>query len=774
MRRLHWLATTALLTTGLLCVALTPEGRSAPDRELTEQKDRQKQIQSDTDRLVRRIETMIRVYEYNRLDSSSDKELLEQVNGILTGLSKEQMTALIAALEKAQKEKGEARTDELKKAQARHAEIIDGLKTILARFDAVRSLDQAAERLDKMAADQVELFLGTAQLPCESENAGNKRTSALALRVERLANEQGFIKKDFADVVTQVAGLNAKLPDDQKKRAKEFADHAKNQKVADGIDAAARGYKAAGTPEVIQKAWHKSADEQWRVSGELLALARVLRPVPDKLSAMREARQKLVKVIEEETALKADVVNPPKREGGDLNNDDKTKPNKGMRLQLGDRENPRLLFGRGLRGGNEAPVDAALAWGKEVGDRQGWLEHATRAIRGGLGVHLPELAAKLEPAEKDVREAQAEARAKKPADDVVKHVDPALAKLEEVKKELDRLLEEEEKSKNDPLTNLKDALEKLERLIAEQKQLRDEPKEKPNQDKANPKASEQATKQAELAKQTEAVNQQVPNAQDKAKAALDKANEAMQQAAKSLAAQQKNEATPKQEQALKGLEEARKALAEEVEKAEQRRDDIKKLEDADKKLDDLIKAERGVADKAKDTAEKAKAAEDKSKAEKATPKDAKDAKDAKDKGDSKFVLEAANGGMMEVKLGELAKERAAASDVRKFGERMVTDHSKANKDLAAVAEKKGIKLPAELDKKHQEMVDKFKDMKGAEFDRAYMKAMVKDHEEDAAAFAQEAKSGTDDDVKAFAAKTLPVIQDHLKMAKEIWAKMEKK
>jgi hypothetical protein len=87
MRHLRWLTTVALFVLGAW-VALTPDGRSAGDRELADQKDRQKQIQSDTDRLVRRIETMIRVYEYNRLDSSSDKELLEQVSGVLAGLSK--------------------------------------------------------------------------------------------------------------------------------------------------------------------------------------------------------------------------------------------------------------------------------------------------------------------------------------------------------------------------------------------------------------------------------------------------------------------------------------------------------------------------------------------------------------------------------------------------------------------------------------------------------------------------------------------------------------
>jgi putative membrane protein len=150
------------------------------------------------------------------------------------------------------------------------------------------------------------------------------------------------------------------------------------------------------------------------------------------------------------------------------------------------------------------------------------------------------------------------------------------------------------------------------------------------------------------------------------------------------------------------------------------------------------------------------------------------ADDTKDKSDNKFVMEAASGGMLEVKLGKLASDRAANADVRKFGERMVTDHTKANKDLMAVAEKKGIKLPTELLKKHQEALDKFKDLKGAEFDRTYMTSMVKDHEEDVEEFTKEAKDGHDDDVKAFATRTLPVIKEHLRLAKDISAKLDGK
>src|SRR5262245_44421705 len=104
--------------------------------DLADQKDKQRQIQAETDRLVIRVQTMIRVREYNRRDTTAEKKLLDQVAGTLRGLSKEQMTRLIAALEAAQKAKGEAKTKELQEAQARHEAIVLGLKGILAKFDA--------------------------------------------------------------------------------------------------------------------------------------------------------------------------------------------------------------------------------------------------------------------------------------------------------------------------------------------------------------------------------------------------------------------------------------------------------------------------------------------------------------------------------------------------------------------------------------------------------------------------------------------------------------
>ena len=141
--------------------------------------------------------------------------------------------------------------------------------------------------------------------------------------------------------------------------------------------------------------------------------------------------------------------------------------------------------------------------------------------------------------------------------------------------------------------------------------------------------------------------------------------------------------------------------------------------------------------------------------------------------DSAFMHTAAMGGMAEVELGKLGVANAMSSDVKQFAQRMVDDHSKANDELKALAAQKNVKLPAELDAKHKAVVDKLAKQKGAGFDAAYMSEMVNDHNTDVALFQKESKSGKDAETKAWAAKTLPTLQEHQKMAKEIHAKTGK-
>jgi len=128
--------------------------------------------------------------------------------------------------------------------------------------------------------------------------------------------------------------------------------------------------------------------------------------------------------------------------------------------------------------------------------------------------------------------------------------------------------------------------------------------------------------------------------------------------------------------------------------------------------------------------------------------------------DKTFIKKAAKGGLMEVAMGNMAEQNAQSEDVKSFGKRMVTDHSKANDELKAIAEKKGVTIPSKGPSEKWTS------------DKTYMSAMVKDHEKDLSEFREEATHGSDPDVKKFADDTAKVIQEHLDLAKDTQSKLQ--
>jgi len=143
------------------------------------------------------------------------------------------------------------------------------------------------------------------------------------------------------------------------------------------------------------------------------------------------------------------------------------------------------------------------------------------------------------------------------------------------------------------------------------------------------------------------------------------------------------------------------------------------------------------------------------------------------KKDAEFAMKAASGGMMEVELGQWAATNGASDGVRQFGQNMVTDHSKANDELKALAQAKSISLPAQPDNDMQKKINDLKEKKGADFDKAYVDMMVSDHKDDIDLFQKEADKGNDADVKSWAAGKIPVLQHHLQMIEEMQKSMKK-
>lgn len=136
--------------------------------------------------------------------------------------------------------------------------------------------------------------------------------------------------------------------------------------------------------------------------------------------------------------------------------------------------------------------------------------------------------------------------------------------------------------------------------------------------------------------------------------------------------------------------------------------------------------------------------------------------------DRKFMMQAASGGMAEVALARLATERAASDAVKQYAQHMIDDHTRANDELMQLAASKGVTLPTTPDAKHQAMLAKMQALSGAAFDREYIRsAGIKAHMQMQKLFQKESTGGRDADTKAWAARTLPAVQDHLRMAQSM-------
>jgi putative membrane protein len=139
--------------------------------------------------------------------------------------------------------------------------------------------------------------------------------------------------------------------------------------------------------------------------------------------------------------------------------------------------------------------------------------------------------------------------------------------------------------------------------------------------------------------------------------------------------------------------------------------------------------------------------------------------------DSEFMTKAASGGILEVALGKEVTQRATSPEAKQAAQMMVTDHTKANTELKALAAKKGITLPPTLGDDQKKVFDDVLAKKGADLDKEYVKEMIKDHHEDIKEFTDASAKAGDPEIKALAAKTVPVLKMHLAMFEKLQAAM---
>ena len=135
--------------------------------------------------------------------------------------------------------------------------------------------------------------------------------------------------------------------------------------------------------------------------------------------------------------------------------------------------------------------------------------------------------------------------------------------------------------------------------------------------------------------------------------------------------------------------------------------------------------------------------------------------------DSRFLMHAVRDGLFHVEAAKLAAERGSSEDVKKFGQHAVEHHSQNNDELTKLISTKGMTPPKNMNKRERESIDKLAKLSGPAFDKAYIEMEAKHHSRDLSDFQKEAKAGKDPDVKAWAAKTVPTIEEHLKMLNDL-------
>lgn len=577
---------------------------AAPDAAPAAQREQQKKVAAEVEQTVRRIKTTLRVLNYQKVavkagsrdHQETEQKILEGIAADLKQLNDGQLQAVLKHLDNALAAPDAATaTAEQREAYQQHRAAMAALRDMVYKLDILKSLDQAAARIDKLAKDEHAMHLRAIQTEnFKSVQVRGQRGLPGGSRDDReeQADSQGDLGNELVSIVKQLAVLKPSLTPEQKERL-------------DKSDAAAKGGQLIADMTIASKdltagQFNGAAERQLRVSKELQALALALRTPRDKVTAMKEARDKIEKTIQAEQALKAETEIAKKPE---------------------EQKRPPDRFER------YAP-DPKKVETQRLADQQAKLEFETREVRKALEDVAKEAAAKLTPAESEMKRAQDELRQNADPDKAVPAEENSIDRLKEAREELDKQIAQAEKEKSDALAATKKAAEQVEKLIQEQKKVQADTKAEKKADELK----KVADAQKDISKKADELkNLPLPD-KTEAKQALDKAADEAKKAADDLAAKDKAAAQPKQDETLKALEAAKKALEDKAKEIEKRREDLAKIEAAQKKLDELSKQEKKVAEEAKANTDANKDKSDQlaKKQDEVTPPTKDVAKDVKD------------------------------------------------------------------------------------------------------------------------------------------------
>lgn len=589
------------------------------DGQLVNQQERQKEVKADTDYFVRRVATMLRVLEYYKLDEQAERQVLAEVAGTLNKLSTNEMVEVIAKLDSAARAPNRQQSErELEEAYARHRAILTKLQGLMTKFDAAKSLDDAANRLERIASTQLDHHLTTAHLLKqlsdlkEVESSPSRVAQLIARRLGRPLNafirqqsdEQEDLAKETTNLLQQINKLKPLLSESEQKKVAELEKAAQNRKLLDAMTEAANKFQSdEGRPDEVSDEWKKANDLQWQTSVDLKNFARLLRSDSGKEAALREANKRLTQALQQQEQLQAEAKAEEEKIKKELGDDPKNEGRKPIDFK-GLNKLPTFPFGRSRFDVTKALEDLEKAneVSKQLSDAQARLEYETRDIRDLLAKHADKAAKLLSPAQTAMREAEAALR-KMDLENAKSPQEQARASLEDAKKAVEKALAEATTKRMDPLKDLKKLEQEIAKVLEKQKDT-----QKTTKNASNPKEDYQlpilANPQKNLAKETSKLSDDAAGKEPQAVPELAKAAEAMKTAAAAMQQKQGEKAVEKQDQAIDALKKAQKAIGEKVANLEKRRDEIAKLEEAAKKLDQLVADEASVAKKADQLANK--------------------------------------------------------------------------------------------------------------------------------------------------------------------------
>ncbi len=500
----------------------------------------QKRVKEETDLTVRRIHLMLRALAFHRLEGVEEAQVLKNISGELSKLSREQMREVLAKLEAAAKTPDDPKAaKDVDQAYARHREILDTLIKLLNRYDAVRSLEQASERLEKTARDQLELYLQGIQFTMEArklarlqdpqEKNPNKDLQrrldrSLGAGLPRLADDQGDIQRMLSSTLEQLGELGPALAGESRERLKKAESMVQERLLLAALEEASKRLGSRGKAENIHAQSKAAGFLQWKAAGDIREISRVLRSPMDDLEALREARAILERTLDRQLLLQGDASAPPLS--------------------------------------REAAYLERRA--RELGNRQARIEFDARDARVLLKPRASAVADRIVPAEAAMRESQ-EALREQAMAPAAEAQNRAIDILRQVLKELEGLIAEAQKSKEDPLGALQAAIDTLDQIIQEQKEARQKTEEAEAK-KEPEKLPQLVAKQDELQERTKELKQDPSTDRPAAQQALDKAAKHMDKAAGALEEKKAPEAKSQQDKAIEALEQAKadleKAMAE--------------------------------------------------------------------------------------------------------------------------------------------------------------------------------------------------------------------